>query len=110
MSSTDHTEQKHAAADTQGAAGSYSDSAITMLHSAEPRPVTKDEQVLAAKISRAMASGPLHITKDAPLSRWIIKATLSCFAKGPMTGCAFPATRTKSATSPCAPTPWDCSG
>ena len=27
--------------------------------------MNKDEQVLAAKISRAMASGPLHITKDA---------------------------------------------
>ena len=65
MSSTDHNEQKHAAADTRGAPGSYSNSAITMLHDTEPRPVTRDEQVLAAKISRAMASGPLRITKDA---------------------------------------------
>ena len=65
MSSSDPTEQEHSAGDTRGAPGSYSNSAITMLHSTEPPPVTKDEQVLAAKISRAMASGPLHITKDA---------------------------------------------
>ncbi|WP_051194170.1 hypothetical protein [Nocardia jiangxiensis] len=51
--------------DAAGAPGNYSNSAITMLHSAEARPGTKDEQVLAAKISRAMASGPLHITEDA---------------------------------------------
>ena len=65
MSSADHTEQKHTAADSRGAPGSYSNSAITMLHNTGTRPVTKDDQVLAAKISRAMASGPLHITKDA---------------------------------------------
>jgi hypothetical protein len=65
MSTTDHNEQKPAAADARGARGSHSNSAITMLHSTGAQPVSKDEQVSAAKISRAMASGPLHITKDA---------------------------------------------
>src|SRR3974377_1563506 len=48
-----------------GAPGSYSNSAITSLHAGQPLPANRDEQILAAKISRAMASGPLHITKDA---------------------------------------------
>ena len=47
-----------AVADTGGASGSYSNSAITALHAGEPLPASKDEQILAAKISRAMSSGP----------------------------------------------------
>jgi len=57
-----------AGADTAGASGSYSNSAITMLGVGEPLPATKDEQVRAAKIARAMASGPSHITKDATVA------------------------------------------
>jgi hypothetical protein len=52
-------------ADAGGAPGSYSNSAITSLHAEQPFPVNRDEQILAAKISRAMASGPFHVTRDA---------------------------------------------
>jgi hypothetical protein len=93
-----------------GASGSYSNSAITSLHAGQPLPANRDEQILAAKISRVMSSGPLHITKDATSSRWIAKATPSCFAKAPMTGCASQVTRMKSATCPCARIPWGCNG
>ncbi|MUL47333.1 hypothetical protein FZI85_21860 [Mycobacterium sp. CBMA293] len=48
-----------------GAPGRHSNSAITMLHATEPVPATAEERVVAAKISRAVSSGPLHITKDA---------------------------------------------
>jgi aliphatic nitrilase len=58
----------NAVPDTAGAPGNYSHSAITMLHSGEPLPATKEEQILAAKVSRAMSSGPYHITKDATVA------------------------------------------
>ena len=57
-----------AVADTVGASGSYSNSAITMLQAGEPLPTSRDEQILAAKISRAMLSGPFHITRDATVA------------------------------------------
>jgi hypothetical protein len=50
---------------SDGAPGRYSNSAITMLNAVPLPPGTADEQRVAAKISRAMSSGPLHITKDA---------------------------------------------
>jgi len=57
-----------AVADTVGASGSYSNSAVTMLRAGEPFPTAKDEQILAAKISRAMSSGPFNITKYATVA------------------------------------------
>jgi hypothetical protein len=57
-----------AVADTVGASGSYSNSAVTMLRAGRPLPTAKDEQILAAKISRAMSSGPFNITKDATVA------------------------------------------
>jgi hypothetical protein len=57
-----------AVADTVGASGSYSNSAVTMLRAGEPLPTAKDEQILAAKISRAMSSGPFNITKHATVA------------------------------------------
>jgi predicted amidohydrolase len=51
--------------DPAGTRGNYSNSAITMLHDGQAPAATKDEQILAAKISRAMSSGPYQITKDA---------------------------------------------
>ena len=57
-----------AVADMPGASGSYSNSAITALHAKEPLPASREEQILAAKISRAMSSGPLHITRDATVA------------------------------------------
>ena len=54
--------------DTFGASGSYSNSAITSLLAGQPLPASRDEQLLAAKISRAMSSGPFHITRDATVA------------------------------------------
>jgi hypothetical protein len=55
------------APDTVAASGNYSNSAITML-AGGPLPGSKDEQTLAAKVSRAMLSGPRRITKDATVA------------------------------------------
>jgi hypothetical protein len=61
-------------ADMVGASGSYSNSAITALHAKEPLPASKEEQILAAKISRAMSSG-LSTSPGTPRSRrWTRKA------------------------------------
>ena len=57
MESNQQKQTVGAVADTAGASGNYSNSAVTMLRTGEPLPATKDEQILAAKISRAMLSG-----------------------------------------------------
>jgi hypothetical protein len=57
-----------AAPDTVGASGNYSNSAITMLLAGESIPNSKAERILAAKISRAMLSGPRHITENATIA------------------------------------------
>lgn len=54
--------------DTVGASGNYSNSAIAMLLAGESIPNSKAERVLAAKISRAMLSGPRHITQNATIA------------------------------------------
>ena len=54
--------------DPVGASGSYSNSAITSLAAGQPLPASMDEQVVAAKISRAMSSGPFHITREATVA------------------------------------------
>lgn len=41
-------------ADTVGASGSYSNSAVTMLRAGEPLPASRDDQIPAAKISHAL--------------------------------------------------------
>ena len=57
-SESDQQEQSvDAVAGTVRASGSYSNSAITLLRAEEPLPTSRDEQILAAKISRAMLSG-----------------------------------------------------
>jgi hypothetical protein len=66
--SNQHQQSVGAVADTVGASGSYSNSAITMLRAGEPLPTSRDKQLLAAKISRAMLSGPFHITRDATVA------------------------------------------
>jgi hypothetical protein len=50
-------------ATNQGASGAYSNSAITM-QPPQAVPASQQERVLAAKIARAMLSGPHQITKD----------------------------------------------
>ena len=51
-----------------GASGAYSNSAITMQPPGKEVPVSKQERVLAAKMARAMLSGPREITKDATVA------------------------------------------
>lgn len=58
----------YAAPNSDGRSGNYSNSAITALSAEQPLPNSRDEQVLAAKISRAMMSGPRHITRDATVA------------------------------------------
>ena len=100
----------NAVAGTAGAPGNYSNSAITMLHSGEPLPATKDEQTLAAKISRAMSSGPYHITKDATVAEMNGQGNTVVLRQGTNHWVCFPAMRTKSAMCPCVPIRWGCSG
>jgi hypothetical protein len=52
----------------EGASGAYSNSAITMVLSGKEVPASEEERVLAAKIARAMLSGPRGITKDATVA------------------------------------------
>ena len=54
--------------DSAGGSGNYSNSAITTVGSGKPLPNSRDEQILSAKISRAMLSGPRHITRDAAVA------------------------------------------
>ena len=71
MAGTEPSQQAQpsdAAPDTVAGSGNYSNSAIAMLLSGGPVPSSKDERTLAAKIARAMLSGPRHITKDATIA------------------------------------------
>jgi hypothetical protein len=79
-----------AVADTLGASGSYSNSAITALHAGEPLPASKDEQILAAKISRAMSSGPLHITRDATVAEMDAQGNVVVLRQGTNQWVCFP--------------------
>jgi hypothetical protein len=90
-----HSESKQqksvgAVANTLGASGSYSNSAITALHAEEPLPASKDEQILAAKISRAMSSGPLHITRDATVAEMDAQGNVVVLRQGTNQWVCFP--------------------
>jgi len=80
---------EHIMADS-GAPGSYSNSAITSLHAGQPLPASKDEQILAAKISRAMSSGPLHITRDATVAEMDAQGNLVVLRQGTNHWVCFP--------------------
>ena len=51
-----------------GASGAYSNSAVTMQPPETAVPASDQERILAAKIARAMLSGPREITKDATVA------------------------------------------
>ena len=70
MADSDSSQQQSVGgmADASGVPGNYSNSAITSLHAGQPLPADRDEQILVAKISRAMSSGPFHITRDATVA------------------------------------------
>ena len=79
-----------AVADTVGASGSYSNSAVTMLRAGEPLPTAKDEQILAAKMSRAMSSGPFNITKDATVAEIDAQGNTAVLRQGTNHWVCFP--------------------
>jgi hypothetical protein len=91
--------------DPVGASGSYSNSAITSLLAEQRLPASRDEQVLAAKISRAMSSGPFHITREATVAEMDAQGNTVVLRQG-----TNQVMRTKSATCRCARIPWGCSG
>jgi len=93
-----------------GASGSYSNSAITVLHGGEPHTASRDEQVLAAKISRAMSSGPLHITRDATVAEMDAQGNVVVLRQGTNQWVCFQGMRKRSAMSLCARIPWACNG
>jgi hypothetical protein len=80
----------NAVADTVGASGNYSNSAITMLRAGEPLPNSNDERILAARISRAMLSGPRHITKDATVAEMDAQGNLLVLRQGTNQWVCFP--------------------
>ena len=51
-----------------GASGSFSNGAMTMTPPDGPVPSTAEERVMAAKISRAMLSGPRQVTAEATVA------------------------------------------
>jgi hypothetical protein len=77
-------------ADTLGASGSYSNSAITQLRAAALDPTSKDERILAAKISRAMMSGPSQITRDATVADMDAQGNLVVLRQGTNQWVCFP--------------------
>src|ERR1700758_4996529 len=84
-----------AVADMPGASGSYSNSAITALHAGQALPANREEQILAAKISRAMSSGPLHITRDATVAEMDARGDLVVLRQGTNQWVCFPGDENK---------------
>jgi hypothetical protein len=85
-----HEQSVDAVAGTVGASGSYSNSAITLLRAGEPLPTSRDEQILAAKISRAMLSGPFHITRDATVADMDAQGNVVVLRQGTNQWVCFP--------------------
>jgi hypothetical protein len=73
-----------------GASGAYSNSAITMVQSGKEIPASEEERVLAAKIARAMLSGPRGITKDATVAEMGADGSLIVLRKGMNQWVCFP--------------------
>jgi hypothetical protein len=84
-----------AVADTGGASGNYSNSAITMVGTGQPLPNSSDEQILAAKISRAMLSGPRQITEDATVAEMDAHGHLVVLRQGTNEWVCFPGDENK---------------
>jgi hypothetical protein len=97
-------------ADHAGASGAYSNSAITMQPPSEEVPASQQERVLAAKIARAMLSGPREITKDATVAEMGADGNLIVLRQGTNDGSAFPEMPMRSAMFLCAPIRWACNG
>jgi hypothetical protein len=88
--SESNRESQLVAAVADMASGSYSNSAITALRAGEPLPTSRDEQILAAKISRAMMSGPFHITRDATVADMDAQGNVVVLRQGTNQWVCFP--------------------
>jgi len=113
MATIERDEKSHytpGSPDQAGASGAYSNSAITMVPSEKALPASKQERVLAAKIARAMLSGPREITKDATVAEMGTDGKLIILRQGTNDWVCFPEMRMRSVMFPCAPIRWDCSG
>ena len=73
-----------------GASGAYSNSAITMQPPSKEVPASQQERVLAAKIARAMLSGPREITKDATVAEMGVDGNLIVLRQGTNDWVCFP--------------------
>jgi hypothetical protein len=73
-----------------GASGAYSNSAITMQPPGKEVPASQQERVLAAKIARAMLSGPREITKDATVAEMGADGNLIVLRQGTNDWVCFP--------------------
>jgi hypothetical protein len=73
-----------------GASGAYSNSAITMQPPGKAVPASQQERVLAAKIARAMLSGPREITKDATVAEMGANGNLIVLRQGANDWVCFP--------------------
>jgi hypothetical protein len=82
--------QQYTAVSGQGASGAYSNSAITMQPPGKEVPASQPEQVLAAKIERAMLSGPRSITKDATVAEMGADRKLIVLRQGTNDWVCFP--------------------
>ena len=76
--------------DQAGASGAYSNNAITMQPPGKEVPASQHERVLAAKIARAMLSGPREITKDATIAEMGADGKLIILRQGTNDWVCFP--------------------
>jgi hypothetical protein len=76
--------------DQAGASGANSNGAITMQPPGKEVPLSQQERVLAAKIARAMLSGPRSITKDATVAEMGADGNLIVLRQGTNDWVCFP--------------------
>jgi hypothetical protein len=73
-----------------GASGAYSNSAITMQPPGKAAPASQQERLLAAKIARAMLSGPHEITEHATVAEMGADGNLIILRQGANDWVCFP--------------------
>ena len=86
--------------DLAGASGAYSNSAITMQPPGKTIPVAAQDGLLAAKIARAMLSGPHQITKDATVAEMGADGGISILRQGTNDWVCFPGDENKISNVP----------
>jgi hypothetical protein len=91
----------------EAGSGSYSNAAIA-LPDAEGAAKTREEQIRAVRIARAMRAGPRVIRENATIAEQ--GRITDILRRGTNDWSACPATKMPSAILPCVPTPWACNG